>query len=51
MLATVVFAGCADNSGPDLAETGQKLERGITGQGTLYQRDHAEDPFVNNEGR
>ena len=28
------------------AEVSEKLERGVTGQGTLYERTHDNDPFV-----
>jgi hypothetical protein len=45
MLATACFTGC-ESDVPPARDAGRKFERGIRGQGTLYEQDRTEDPYV-----
>jgi hypothetical protein len=52
--ACVVLCGCETEVPPDPAapdNPGERLQRGITGQGTVYQPSREGDPFVQSENR
>jgi hypothetical protein len=52
ILAGLVLPGCESDVAPDpAAQAGQKLQRGITGQGTLYQPDRTGDPMIGEQSR
>ena len=40
------LTSCESDLPPEPSDAANKLERGITGQGTLYQPDRADDPYV-----
>lgn len=42
----VLLCACAQDDPPQVAD---QLQRGATGQGTLYERDVSNDPFIENE--
>ena len=49
-----VLSGCETDVPPDPAvpnDPGERLQRGITGQGTIVQPSRADDPFVRDENR
>jgi hypothetical protein len=48
----VILVGCESDVAPDPAnEAGEKLQRGVTGQGTLYQPDRSGDPLIREQSR
>jgi len=50
--AGVLFSACESDVAPDPAnDPGQKLQRGVTGQGTLYQPDRTGDPLIREQSR
>lgn len=50
--ASVVLVGCETDVPPDPAsDPGEKLRRGVTGQGTLYQPDRSGDPLIRENTR
>lgn len=52
VLAGIILPGCETDVAPDpAAQAGQKLQRGITGQGTLYQPDRTGDPMIREQSR
>ncbi|MHA3775133.1 hypothetical protein ACXR0O_26725 [Verrucomicrobiota bacterium sgz303538] len=51
-IASVILVGCESDVAPDPAsEAGRKLQRGVTGQGTLYQPDRTGDPMIREQTR
>ncbi len=42
--------GC-ESDVPPAQEAGNKLERGLTGQGTIYQPDRSNDPIIREQSR
>ncbi len=48
--AIVLCAGCESDVAPGTEVPG-KLERGIRGEGTLYQPDRSNDPMIREESR
>jgi len=48
----IVFAraGC-ESDVPPAREAGNKLERGLTGGGTVYQPDRSNDPIIREQSR
>jgi hypothetical protein len=50
-VAAIALFGCAESGGPDLSQTGEQLERGVTGQGTLYEQPQSDDPFIGDQAR
>ncbi len=48
--ACIAFVGC-ESELPSTEQPGQKLERGLTGQGTVYQPDKSNDPIIREETR
>jgi hypothetical protein len=55
LLSTVsaagLLAGCETDMPPQRSEVPGKLQRGMTGQGTLYQPDRSADPVIREESR
>jgi hypothetical protein len=54
LLSTLVLSGCETDLPTDArtqADPGTKLQRGLTGQGTLVQPTRENDPFVQSETR
>ena len=49
--ATFVLAGCETDMPPERSAVPAKLQRGVTGQGTLYQPDRSGDPIIREESR
>ncbi len=51
LLAVVgsVFASCAQEE-PITDQAAQSFQRGIRGEGTLYQQTNDNDPFIRDEG-
>ncbi len=54
----LAFAGCeseipADRTDPGIApsQVPNRVERGLSGQGTLYQPDRSSDPVIREESR
>lgn len=45
------FTSCESDMPPPRDEVSNKLQRGITGQGTLYQPDRTDDPYVRDPDR
>ena len=43
------LTSCESDLPPEPSEVSNKLERGITGQGTLYQPDRGNDPYVDTD--
>ncbi len=48
--ACLAFAAC-ENDLPPGEPAAQKLERGVTGQGTVYQPDKSNDPLIREQTR
>ena len=48
--ATVLLVGC-ESDVPPAQEAANKLERGFTGQGTVYQPDRSNDPIIREQSR
>ncbi len=46
LLAGLFLPGCATEPDPLVQEAGSDFQRGITGQGTLYQQNKEDDPFI-----
>lgn len=51
LLMACGFAACESDLPPEPSEVSNKLERGITGQGTLIQPDRSDDPYVQDTSR
>jgi hypothetical protein len=49
--AAVWLPGCESDLPPQPSQVPAKLERGITGQGTLYQPDRTSDPVIREQSR
>jgi hypothetical protein len=49
--ALLGFAGCETEMPPARSEVPTKLQRGISGQGTLYQPDRTGDPVIREQSR
>lgn len=49
--ALVLLPGCENDLPPAPSQLPAKLERGVTGQGTLYQPDRTSDPMIREESR
>jgi hypothetical protein len=47
----VLLQGCENDLPPQPSQVPGKLERGITGQGTLYQPDRSNDPLIREQSR
>jgi hypothetical protein len=47
----VLLPGCESDLPPEPSQLPGKLERGITGQGTLYQPDRGSDPLIREQSR
>ncbi len=48
--ACLALVGCETELPPDRAAA-HKIERGITGQGTVYQPDKSNDPIIREQSR
>ena len=48
--AVLAFASC-ESDVPPAQEAGNKLERGLTGRGTVYQPDRSNDPIIREQSR
>ncbi len=48
-LVGFVFAGCAQEE-PVTEQAAESFQRGIRGEGTLYQRTNENDPFIRDGG-
>jgi hypothetical protein len=46
-----LFVGCENDLPPQPSQVPAKLERGISGQGTLYQPDRSADPVIREQSR
>jgi hypothetical protein len=46
-----LLQGCENDLPPQPSQVPGKLERGVTGQGTLYQPDRSSDPIINETSR
>ena len=51
LAANFLLAGCESDLPPQPSQVPTKLQRGITGQGTLYQPDRGSDPMIREESR
>ena len=51
VLIHCALTGCESDMPPEPSAVSNKLERGITGQGTLYQPDRGNDPYVRDTDR
>ena len=53
VIATLVLSGCESDVPPSGADeaAGEKLKRGVTGQGTIVQPDRSEDPVIREQTR
>jgi hypothetical protein len=51
--AGVLLTGCETDVVPDTTKPtpAQKFQRGVTGQGSLYQPDHGGDPVIRENSR
>ncbi len=50
--ASVLFVGCETDVPPDPTnQPSEKLRRGVTGQGVLYQPDRTGDPLIRESTR
>ena len=47
----LLFTGCESDLPPAPSEVPAKLQRGVTGQGTLYQPDRTGDPLIREQSR
>lgn len=50
-LAFLMLAGCESDLPPEPARVPNKIQRGMTGQGTLYQPDRSSDPIIREDTR
>lgn len=50
-LAVLMLAGCENDLPPERSAVPDKLQRGIKGQGTLYQPDRSGDPIIREDTR
>jgi hypothetical protein len=46
-----LIVGCENDLPPQPSQVPGKLERGISGQGTLYQPDRSSDPVIREQSR
>jgi hypothetical protein len=53
VLTSLVLTGCESDVPPAATDEtgGEKLKRGVTGQGTLVQPDKSEDPLIREQSR
>jgi hypothetical protein len=54
ILASILIVfGCVgcESDVPPAEEAGNKLERGLTGRGTVYQPDRSNDPIIREQSR
>ncbi len=51
LAAGAIFSGCESDLPRTPGEPTAKLQRGITGQGTLYQPDQSGDPVIREQSR
>jgi hypothetical protein len=51
LFAILVFAGCESDLPPEPSAVPGKIQRGVTGQGTLYQPDRSGDPIIREDTR
>ena len=51
--ASLVLSGCESDVPPSATDeaAGEKLKRGVTGQGTIVQPDRSEDPVIREQTR
>lgn len=49
--AALFLPACENDLPPAPSQVPSKLERGVTGQGTLYQPDRSNDPMIREESR
>ena len=50
-LAVLMLAGCESDLPPEPSVVPNKIQRGMTGQGTLYQPDRSSDPIIREDTR
>ena len=50
-LAVLMLAGCESDLPPEPSGVPNKIQRGMTGQGTLYQPDRSSDPIIREDTR
>ena len=50
ILIVIACVGC-ESDVPPAEEAGNKLERGLTGRGTVYQPDRSNDPIIREQSR
>jgi hypothetical protein len=50
ILIALGFAGC-ESDVPPAEDAANKLERGLTGHGTVYQPDRSNDPIIREQSR
>jgi hypothetical protein len=50
-LAVLMLAGCESDLPPEPSAVPSKIQRGMTGQGTLYQPDRSGDPIIREDTR
>ena len=51
LFAVLLFASCESDMPPEPSAVPSKLQRGMRGQGTLYQPDRTGDPVIREESR
>ena len=53
VIASLVLSGCESDVPPSAADeaAGEKLKRGVTGQGTIVEPDRSEDPVIREQTR
>ncbi len=51
LAAAALLPACESDLPPQPSQVPGKLERGITGQGTLYQPDRTADPMIREQSR
>ena len=50
LVASIYLAGC-ESDVPPAEDAANKLERGLTGRGTLVQPDRSNDPIIREQSR
>jgi len=51
ILAACLALGACESDVPPAPGAGGKLERGLTGRGTVYQPDRSNDPIIREQSR
>lgn len=51
LFAALLLASCESDMPPEANPVPGKLQRGMSGQGTLYQPDRTADPIIREESR